>query len=102
MGPSGVKDGQQLLDLIDAGTGALGRKDRATAAQKYAQAAEVLFQRAKSCHDPKEKTTLARRAQQLLRTVRSIRNLAEGEPDPTPVNGGSANGASAAAEVSSD
>ena len=102
MGPSGVKDGQQLLDLIDAGTGALGRKDRATAAQKYAQAAEILFQRAKSCLDPKEKTTLARRAQQLLRTVRSIRNLADGEPDPTPVNGGSANGASAAAEVSSD
>ncbi len=87
MAASGVKDGQQLLDLIDAGTGALGRKDRNTAAQKYAQAAEVLFQRAKDCHDPKEKTTLARRAQQLLRTIRSIRNLADGEPDPSPVGG---------------
>ena len=87
MAASGVKDGQQLLDLIDAGTGALGRKDRNTAAQKYAQAAEVLFQRAKDCHDPKEKTTLARRAQQLLRTIRSIRNLADGEPDPSPVSG---------------
>jgi len=82
---SGVKDGQQLLDLIDAGTGALGRKDRNMAAQKYAQAAEVLFQRAKDCHDPKEKTMLARRAQQLLQTIRTIRNLADGEPDPSPV-----------------
>ena len=43
MAASGVKDGQQLLDLIDAGTGALGRKDRNTAAQKYAQAAEGLL-----------------------------------------------------------
>ena len=90
MAASGVKDGQQLLDLIDAGTGALGRKDRKTAAQKYAQAAETLFQRAKDCHDPNEKTTLARRAQQLLRTVRSIRNLADGEPDPTSSGGGPA------------
>ena len=84
---SGVKDGQQLLDLIDAGTGALGRKDRNTAAQKYAQAAEALFQRAKDCHDPKEKTMLARRAQQLLRTIRTIRNLADDEPDPSPMGG---------------
>ncbi|MDE0737349.1 MAG: ATP-binding protein [Pirellulaceae bacterium] len=81
MAAAGVKDGQQILDLIDAGTGALGRNDRGSAAQKYAQASEILFHRAKKCQDTKEKVTLARRAQQLLHTVRSIRNLADGEVD---------------------
>ena len=49
MAATGVKDGQQILDLIDAGTGALGRNDRGSAAQKYAQASEILFHRAKKC-----------------------------------------------------
>ena len=90
MAATGVKDGQQILDLIDAGTGALGRNDRGSAAQKYAQASEILFHRAKKCQDTKEKVTLARRAQQLLHTVRSIRNLADGEVDPADTGKGPA------------
>ena len=81
MAAPGVNNGQQILELIDAGTGALGRHDRGSAAQKYAQAAEILFRHAKDCQDTQEKVTLARRAQQLLHTIRNIRNLGENEVD---------------------
>ena len=94
MAASGVQDGQQILDLIDAGTGALGRHDRHSAAQKYAQAAEILFQRAKNCRDTDEKVTLARRGQQLLHTIRGIRNLSDNEEvDDSPTATGSSSAA---------
>lgn len=67
---------RDILSLIDAGTGALGRNDPANAVVSFARACELLFRQAAECSDPSRKLDLAKRAGQLLGTVQTL----QGEP----------------------
>jgi len=73
--------GPRVLELIDAGTASLGKKQRGTAATSYAQACELLFRAARETRDYEDKVQLTRRAQQLLTTVQHLRDQAEGGDD---------------------
>ncbi|MCH8829546.1 MAG: ATP-binding protein [Planctomycetes bacterium] len=73
MSPADNRLGQRILDLIDSGTGALGRNDHAAAVVKFAEACQILFRHAADCTDPQEKVRLAKRGQQLLQTVQTLR-----------------------------
>jgi transitional endoplasmic reticulum ATPase len=65
-----------VVELIDAGNGALGRHDRQAAAVSYARASELLFQKAAATTQYEQKLWLAQRAGQLLDSVRALK----GEP----------------------
>ena len=67
---------RQVVSLIDAGNGALGRHDRQAAAVSYARASELLFQQAAAARRYDDKLRLAQRARQLLDSVRALK----GEP----------------------
>jgi len=84
MTPAEDDFGRQLVALIDAGNGALGRHDRAAAIVSYARASELLFQQAARSSQREEKLNLARRARQLLDSVRALK----GELPETETAGG--------------
>ena len=93
MSPTVSAECREVLELIDAGTGALGRADRPTAAGHFARASESLFRQAATCRDAERKVRLARQAQELLATVRTLRGLPAAGSDDTaePSDGGSSN-----------
>ncbi len=64
---------RQVVSLIDAGNGALGRHDRRAAAVSYARAGELLFQQAAATRRYDDKLRLAQRARQLLESVRALK-----------------------------
>ncbi len=62
-----------MVELIDAGNGALGRHDRKAAVVSYARASELLFQKAAATTQYDQKLRLAQRAGQLLDSVRALK-----------------------------
>ncbi len=70
---------RQVVSLIDAGNGALGRHDRQAAVVSYAQASELLFQQAAASTHYDDKVRLAQQARRLLDSVRALKG-AQTEP----------------------
>ena len=73
MGGQGDDFACRVVELIDAGNGALGRHDRQAAAVSYARASELLFQKAAGTTQYDQKLWLAQRAGQLLDSVRALK-----------------------------
>ena len=87
---------RRVVELIDAGNGALGRHDRQAAVVSYARASDLLFQQAAVSADYDEKVRFAQRARQLLESVRALK----GERAETLAIGEANTGLEAAGESS--